>query len=95
MKVVLTGPDDQGFFYLTDYHLRDYRIVEKWEHYAGAAMLFGWVPCPCGKTNGTFDCDHRTVDEMAEEARDFLMEHVGEEIEAPLHIQSFFDEWDE
>ena len=41
------------------------------------ASVFGWPPCPCGTTDGTIDCEHRTVREMIADAHDFLCAHAG------------------
>ena len=40
--------------------------------FPGLASTFGWTPCPCGTTDGTIDCEHRTAGEMIAEAHDFL-----------------------
>lgn len=48
-----------------------------WE-YPALAGMFGWVPCPeCGDTDGTVDCEHRTVDEMLAGAFDYLEARDG------------------
>ncbi len=47
------------------------------------AATFGWTPCPCGTTDGTIDCEHRTVGEMIAEAHDFLRAHVGDTTDDP------------
>ena len=49
--------------------------------YAPLAQRFGWVPCPCGHTDGTVKCEHRTVSDMLSEAFDYLADRDGEEIE--------------
>jgi len=51
--------------------------------FPGLASTFGWSPCPCGDTDGTVDCDHRTADEMIADARDFLRAHVGDTADDP------------
>ena len=79
MKVTLMGPDDQGFWYLTDASGRDFRIVDRWEDHPAAAKLFGWNPI-----------DEVIDDEVIESAREFLLDHVGEEIVASLHIAQHF-----
>jgi len=81
MKITLMGPDDQGFWYLSDYSGRDFRIVERWEDHAYAAKLFGWSP----------SSELLTTDELNEEAREFLMEHISDDITAPCHIAEHFD----
>ncbi len=51
-----------------------------WEDHAYAAKLFGWSP----------SSESLTTDELNEEAREFLMEHISDEITAPLHIAEHF-----
>jgi hypothetical protein len=43
------------------------------------ASTFGWTPCPCGETDGTIDCEHKSTTEMIASAREFLDEHIGDE----------------
>jgi hypothetical protein len=45
--------------------------------YAGLASALGWVPCECGRTDGTFPCAHRSVSQMLAEAFDYLAERDG------------------
>jgi hypothetical protein len=80
-KLTLMGPDDQGFWYLVDATGRDFRIVEQLEDHPVAAKLFGWVTP-----------DESADDEAIEDAREFLLEHVGDEVIAPPHIASRFME---
>jgi hypothetical protein len=40
-----------------------------------------WSPCPCGETDGTVDCPHKTGSEMICEAGDALFQHIGEEFD--------------
>ena len=47
------------------------------------AATFGWTPCPCGATDGTIECEHRTVREMIAEAHDFLRAHAGDVTDDP------------
>jgi len=78
-KVTLMGPDDQGFWYLADATGRDFRIVEQWEDHPAAAQLFGWLRP-----------GELTDDEAIEAAREFLLEHINDEIIAPPHIALHF-----
>ena len=80
------GPDDSGFWYLTDCTGESWPVVERWKHHPFAKSLFGWTPCPCGKTDGTVDCEHFTAYEMIDDARLYLWDHNGEEITPPYHI---------
>ena len=58
-------------------------ILVESDHFPDLAMLFGWSACPCGATDGTIDCDHRTVHEMIADAREFLRAHVGDTADDP------------
>lgn len=80
MKLTLMGPDDQGFWFLADTNGRDFKIVEKWEDHASAAELFGWMP----------SSDSLTIDERNQEALDFLVGRISDEITAPPHIAEYF-----
>lgn len=95
MKATLMGPDDQGCWYLCDGNGHDWPVVRDRKEHAYAARLFGWTACECGQTNGTTACEHRTVEEMLEEARAFLMDHIGDEIEPPRHIAAYFEEMEQ
>ena len=59
--------------------------------YPAIASDFGWVACPCGMTDGTIDCKHRKVIDMIVEAREFLDEHDGEEIEDPGYFDNSWE----
>lgn len=50
---------------------------------AGVAQAFGWMPCHCGATDGTIDCQHRTDVQMIAEAKRYLDEHLGAAVEDP------------
>lgn len=52
-------------------------IQSDWD-YAGLASSLGWIPCKCGRTDGTVNCEHRTVSEMLSEAFDYLAERDGQ-----------------
>jgi hypothetical protein len=81
MKLMLVGPTDEGFWHLENENGLSWQIVERWSDHAAAAALLGWVAA-IGATD----------DEQAEAAREFLMENIGAEIEAPLHIAQHFEE---
>lgn len=82
MKLTLVGPDDSGFWFLEDAAGNAWQLVERWSDHAGAAALFGWV-APEGASD----------DERAESAREFLMERIGDSIQAPLHIAEYFEQF--
>jgi hypothetical protein len=81
MKLMLVGPDDSGFWFLENENGLSWKIVERWADHSAAAALFGW-DAP----------DDATDEEQNESAREFLMEHIGAEIEAPRHIAIHFEE---
>lgn len=81
MKLALVGPDDSGFWFLENEHGMTWKIVERWEDHSAAASLFGWL-APDGESEG----------EQMESAREFLMERIGDQIEAPRHIAQHFEE---
>jgi hypothetical protein len=81
MKLILAGPDDSGFWFLENENGMSWQLVERWRDHPGAAALFGWT-APDGATD----------DEQAEAAREFLMDHIGDQIEAPRHIAQHFEE---
>ena len=71
-----------GTFLLIAADGRDILIQSDWD-FPGTASSFGWQPCPCGVTDGTVDCAHRTRSQMMAEAWDFLTVHIGMEVEDP------------
>ena len=79
MKVTLAGPDDLGYWFLHDENGHAYPLVVTHEDHPMAAALFGWIESD--------DCDE---DERIENARIWLMECIGDEIDAPSHVQKFF-----
>jgi hypothetical protein len=81
MKLILVGPSDEGSWFLENQNGLSWELVERWSDHPGAAALFGWAAA-----------DGATDDEQAEAAREFLMENIGEQIEAPLHIAQHFEE---
>ncbi len=46
-------------------------IQSDWD-FPCVASYFGFVPCKCGETDGTIDCEHKTAGEMINDARNFL-----------------------
>ena len=51
--------------------------------FPGIAAHLGFIPCPCGATDGTVGCEHRTASEMMAAAVAFLDDHLGESFEDP------------
>ena len=65
------GPDDHGFWYLSDSTGKSTTIVEHWDDHESAASLLGFqVPKACAK-------------ERNEKALDFLLSNIGAEFEVP------------
>jgi hypothetical protein len=76
MKVTLReGP--YGSFILQGEPEDELLIQQDWD-IPPTASLFGWTPCACGRTDGTIDCNHRSVTEMISDARSFLEACVGQ-----------------
>ena len=46
--------------------------------YPGIASAWGYVPCECGYTDGTVDCEHKSASDMIADAWSYLEEHEGE-----------------
>ena len=83
----ITLLDDQyGNFILQADDGREFFIQTDWD-YPGLASTFGWRPCPCGRTDGTIDCEHRSASEMIAEAGKFLRHHVGDTAEDPGYFE--------
>lgn len=57
-------------------------VQSDWD-FPGLARMFGWVACPCGATDGTVDCDHRTASEMIQEAQQVIDANLGLYAEDP------------
>jgi hypothetical protein len=81
-KVTLTGPDDLGRWFLDDENGNSLPLVERHEEHPGAAELFGWTS-PDGIT---------AEEEIIQDALDWLMENIGEEIDAPPDAVAYFEE---
>lgn len=67
---------------IVDLATDDTRLLQTDWDYPGVASTFGWTPC-CQETDGTVDCPHKTATEMINEAYEYLLEHVGDEVEDP------------
>lgn len=53
-----------------------------WDFPALASNL-GYVPCDCGTTDGTVDCEHKTTVRMISEAAEFLDNKLGVPFDDP------------
>jgi hypothetical protein len=85
MNVELTGPDDLGFWFLVDENGSSFPLVESHEGHPAAAALFGWQA-----TEGVEDREAIIQDALV-----FLMDHIGDEIEAPKEAVDYFSELEE
>lgn len=85
MKVELTGPDDLGFWYLTNADGNFFPLVETHEGHPAAAALFGWLA-----REGIEDREAIIQDALV-----FLMDHIGDEIEASKEVVDYFSELEE
>ena len=61
---------------------RSFFVQSDWDC-PGIASAFGWIPCKCGHTDGTVNCEHRTATEMISEAIDYIQKHIGKSVEDP------------
>lgn len=82
MKVTLMGPSDLGEWYLVDDEANSYPLVERHEDHPAAAELFGWS-APEGITD---------EEEIVQDALNWLMDHIGDDIEAPKDVAAYFRE---
>jgi len=80
MNITLAGPDDLGFWFLTDDEGNSYPFVTSHEDHLNAALL-GWH-----KPEGITD------EEAIMNALDWLIEHNGEDFQAPKQVAEFFKE---
>jgi hypothetical protein len=79
MKVTLAGPDDLGFWFVTDEKGRSFPLVDRHEDHPKGAALLGWN-APEGVTD---------QEEIIDSALDWLWVHTGEDFEAPPHVAEF------
>ncbi len=82
MKVTLMGPDDLGYWFLTDEDGNAFPLVERNEDHPAAAVLFGW----------TAPEDITDEEAIIQDALNRLMDCIGDEIEAPAHVAEFFQQ---
>lgn len=52
-------------------------VQSDWD-FPAVASRCGFVPCECGATDGTVDCNHHTASEMISAAYDWLAERDGQ-----------------
>lgn len=81
MNVTLMGPDDLGYWVLTDNDGNTYPLVARHEDHPSAAESLGWL-APEEITD---------QEELIDAALDWLMMNTGEDFEAPPHVAEFFE----
>lgn len=80
MKVTLAGPNDLGYWFLTDESGRSFPLVERHEDHPKGAALLGW------------NAPEEVTDQkkIIDSALDWLWVHTGDDFEAPPHVAVFF-----
>jgi hypothetical protein len=82
--VIRLDKGEFGTYVLVDTSTGDSQLVQTDWDFPAVAIDFGFVPCDqCDNTDGTVNCEHKTASQMISEARDFLDEHIGDEIRDP------------
>jgi len=85
MQVTLMGPNDLGFWSVTDEEGNSFTLVERHEDHPAGASLLGWN-APEGVTDN---------EEIIQDALDWLMDHTGEDFDAPPQVAEFFRQLNE
>lgn len=85
MRITLMGPDNLGFWFVTDENGRSFPLVERHEDHPKGATLLGWN-APEGVTD---------QEEIIGNALDWLIDHSGDDFEAPAHVAAFFRQMNE
>lgn len=85
MRITLMGPDDLGRWCLTDESGRSFPLVERHEDHPKGSALLGWN-APEGITD---------EEEIIDSALDWLMDHSGDDFEAPPQVAEFFRQLNE
>jgi len=85
MRITLMGPDDLGFWFVTDEKGRSFPLVERHEDHPKGAASLGWnVPK-----------EITDEEKIIDSALNWLMDHTGEDFEAPLQVAEFFRQLNE
>ena len=82
MQVSLEGPNDLGFWFLSDEDGNSFSFITRHEDHATAAASLGWK-----QTEGL---EHE--EGIIMDALDWLMENTGEIFEAPQQVDEYFKE---
>jgi hypothetical protein len=61
---------------------RSILVMLDWD-WPSVASNLGFVPCECGRTDGTVPCAHKTASEMISAAYEFLDDHIGDTFDDP------------
>lgn len=85
MQVTLMGPNDLGFWSVTDEEGNSFPLVERHEDHPAGASILGWQ-----KSDGITDNE-----EIIQDALDWLLEHTGEDFTAPPQLAEFFHQLNE
>lgn len=89
--VELAGGDVGGTYELVDLDSGKSLLFQADWDFPGLATSFGFVPCKCGRTDGSVDCPHKTASQMIAEAQDFLDEHIGDQIPDPGYFDQDYE----
>jgi hypothetical protein len=82
VQVTLTGPDDLGYWFLTDSDGNSFPFIECHEDHPTAAAMLGWV----------LPEDLEDEEEIIQNALDWLLDHTGDDFKAPAHVAVYFNE---
>jgi len=85
MQVTLMGPCELGFWVLTNCDGDTFPFVSRHEEHPIAAALLGWQ-----KPEGIDD-----EEAVIMNAIDWLMDHTGEDFDAPAHVAESFRQLNE
>jgi len=80
MQVTLEGPDDLGYWFLSDPDGNSFPLVERHEDHPAGASTLGWIT-PEGDND---------QEQIIQDALDWLMEHTGEDFTAPKQVADYF-----
>ena len=82
MQVSLEGPDDLGYWFLSDEDGNSFPFITSHEDHPNAVASLGWK-----QPEGLDDEEDIIMD-----ALDWLMENTGEIFEAPRQVDEYFKE---
>jgi hypothetical protein len=87
MKILIER--EHGAFLFTDEVGRSVLCQADYD-YPSLARYFGWSGlCPCGETDGTVDCGHKTASDMIADAERFLRSRMH----VVHNVDDSFDEY--